>query len=68
MARMCIVLTQETALANALFETINLRLAENAWCLGNGTIVDAMKVAAAPGTKNKSKQRAPEMHESEKGN
>ena len=33
-----------------------------------GTIVDAMLIAAPPSTKNKDKKRDPEMHQSKKGN
>jgi IS5 family transposase len=35
---------------------------------GQGTIVDATIIAAPPSTKNKSKSRDPEMHQTKKGN
>ena len=61
-------LLEEAKLTKELFKAINRRLADKGLLLRNGTIVDATLIAAAPSTKNKDKQRDPEMHQSKKGN
>ena len=43
-------------------------LEERGLLMRQGTIVDATIIAAAPSTKNKSKARDPEMHQTKKGN
>jgi IS5 family transposase len=55
-------------LTRRIFETINAHLAAQGLILREGTIVDATLIAAPPSTKNKDKQREPEMHQSKKGN
>ena len=55
-------------LAKALFAEINAVLSERGAFLREGTIVDATLIAAAPSTKNKAKERDPEMHQAKKGN
>lgn len=50
-----------------IFEEINASLAEKGLFMREGTIVDATIVAAAPSTKNKAKQRDPEMKQTKKG-
>lgn len=50
-----------------LFAEVNALLAERGAFLREGTIVDATIIAAAPSTKNKSKERDPEMHQTRKG-
>ena len=55
-------------LPRQLFAEINALLAERGQFLREGTIVDATILAAPPSTKNKSKERDPEMHQTKKGN
>ncbi len=56
-------------LTRQLFAEINAVLSERGAFLREGTIVvDATIIAAAPSTKNKAKARAPEMHQTKKGN
>ena len=43
-------------------------LEERGLLMRQGTIVDATIIAAPPSTKNKSKARDPEMHQTKKGN
>ena len=55
-------------LTRRLFAEVNALLAERGAFLREGTIVDATIIAAAPSTKNKAKERDPEMHQTRKGN
>lgn len=55
-------------LPRQLFAEINALLAEQGRFLREGTIVDATILAAPPSTKNKGKERDPEMHQTKKGN
>ena len=61
-------LLEKHALTQRIFEEINAHLAEKGLFMREGTIVDATIVAAAPSTKNKIKQRDPEMKQTKKGN
>ncbi|MGM0695000.1 MAG: IS5 family transposase [Pseudomonadota bacterium] len=61
-------LLEKHALTQRIFEQINANLAEQGLFMREGNIVDATIVAAAPSTKNKAKQRAPEMKQTKKGN
>ncbi|MGM0694589.1 MAG: IS5 family transposase [Pseudomonadota bacterium] len=61
-------LLEKHALTQRIFEEINAHLAEKGLFMREGTIVDATIVAAAPSTKNKAKQRDPEMKQTRKGN
>ncbi|WP_339118463.1 IS5 family transposase [Halomonas sp. BMC6] len=61
-------LLEQHALTQRIFEEINAHLAEKGLFMREGTIVDATIVAAAPFTKNKAKQRDPEMKQTKKGN
>ena len=61
-------LLEEHRLTERLFAEINALLAERGAFLREGTIVDATIIAAAPSTKNKVKERDPEMHQTKKGN
>jgi IS5 family transposase len=56
-------LLEKHALTQRIFEEINAHLAEHGLFMREGTIV-----AAAPSTKNKAKQRDPEMKQIKKGN
>ena len=60
-------LLERHALTQRIFEEINAHLAEQGLFMREGTIVDATIVAAAPSTKNKAKQRDPEMKQTRKG-
>jgi IS5 family transposase len=55
-------------LTKALFDDIAAILEERGLLMRQGTIVDATIIAAPPSTKNKSKSRDPEMHQTRKGN
>lgn len=55
-------------LCKGLFIAINADLAARGLMMREGTLVDATLIAAAPSTKNKAKQRDPEMHQTRKGN
>ena len=61
-------LLEKHALTQRIFEEINAHLAEKGLFMREGTIVDATIIAAAPSTKNKAKQRDPEMKQTKKGN
>lgn len=55
-------------LCQGLFSAINADLTARGLLLREGTLVDATLIAAPPSTKNKEKQRDPEMHQTRKGN
>jgi IS5 family transposase len=55
-------------LCQGLFAAINADLTARGLLLREGTLVDATLLAAPPSTKNKDKQRDPEMHQTRKGN
>jgi transposase, IS5 family len=55
-------------LTGVLFDEVGAMLEERGLLMRQGTIVDATIVAAAPSTKNQSKTRDPEMHQTKKGN
>ena len=51
-----------------LFDEVGAMLEARGLLMRQGTIVDATIIAAAPSTKNQSKTRDPEMHQTKKGN
>jgi IS5 family transposase len=55
-------------LTRALFDEVAAMLEERGLLMRQGTIVDATIIAAPPSTKNKSKSRDPQMHQTKKGN
>ena len=55
-------------LPQRLFAEINALLSERGQFLREGTIVDATILSAPPSTKNKTRERDPEMHQTKKGN
>jgi IS5 family transposase len=55
-------------LGDELFRLVNVYLEENGMKVACGTIVDATIINAPSSTKNKDKQRDPEMHQTRKGN
>ena len=54
-------------LCKGLFTAINADLTARGLLLREGTLVDATLIAAPSSTKNKEKQRDPEMHQTKKG-
>ena len=61
-------LLETNNLCKGLFHAINADLAARGLMMRQGTLVDATLLAAPPSTKNKEKQRDPEMHQTRKGN
>lgn len=55
-------------LGDQLFHLVNQYLQENGMEVNRGTIVDASIINAPSSTKNKKKQRDPDMHQTRKGN
>ena len=55
-------------LGGRLFELIAEYLQDNGLKISTGTIVDATIISAPSSTKNREKQRDPEMHQTKKGN
>ena len=55
-------------LTKAILVEINAMLGEKRLLMKEGTIVDATIIGAASSTKNKAKERDPEMHQTKKGN
>lgn len=55
-------------LGDQLFHLVNQYLQENGMKVNRGTIVDASIINAPSSTKNKKKQRDPDMHQTRKGN
>ncbi len=60
-------LLEAHGLSAKVFEVINAKLAACGLLLKTGTVVDATLIAAPSSTKNKSRERDPEMHQSKKG-
>lgn len=61
-------LLEQHRLGEALMERVNGCLKASGVKIGSGTIVDATIIAAPSSTKNRQKQRDPEMHQTKKGN
>jgi IS5 family transposase len=61
-------LLERHELTKRLFEEIGVLLSERKLLMREGTIVDATIIAAPSSTKNASKERDPEMHQTKKGN
>jgi IS5 family transposase len=61
-------LMEQHNLGDQLFHLVNQFLQENGLKVSRGTIVDASIIHAPGSTKNKQKQRDPEMHQTRKGN
>ena len=55
-------------LCGQILDTVNLYLERKGIRIATGTIVDATIIAAALSTKNSTKERDPEMHQTQKGN
>jgi IS5 family transposase len=61
-------LLEKHNLGKRLFDAVNVYLRENGVRVSGGTIVDATIISAPSSTKNKTKSRDPEMHQTKKGN
>jgi IS5 family transposase len=61
-------LLETNNLCKGLFNAINADLSARGLMMREGTLVDATLLAAPSSTKNKEKQRDPEMHQTRKGN
>ena len=61
-------LIERHGLAEKMFASVNRYLAERGLRVSNGTIVDATIIQAPSSTKNRDKQRDPEMYQTKKGN
>jgi transposase, IS5 family len=61
-------LMEKHNLGDQLFHLVNEYLKENGLKVSRGTIVDATIISAPSSTKNKKKERDPEMHSTRKGN
>ena len=61
-------LLEAHALTKKIFEEVTALLSERQLLMREGTIVDATIIEAAPSTKNRQKERDPEMHQTKKGN
>lgn len=61
-------LLEDRDLTVTLFETVNQYLRQRGLLVEQGTVVDATILHAPSSTKNKDKQRDPEMHSTKKGN
>lgn len=61
-------LLEANNLSNQLLAAINTTLATKGLLLKSGTVVDATLIAAPPSTKNRTGERDPEMHQTQKGN
>ncbi|AFT71442.1 Transposase, IS4 family [Alloalcanivorax dieselolei B5] len=61
-------LLERHGLGKKLFKKINRKLDQHGLIVREGSIIDATIVEAPSSTKNKAKQRDPEMHQTKKGN
>jgi IS5 family transposase len=61
-------LLEEHELNGRILDTVNLYLASQSIRISTGTIVDATIVSAPSSTKNREKERDPQMHQTRKGN
>jgi len=61
-------LLEANSLTRAIFDEVKGLLSERKLLMKEGTIVDATIIAAPSSTKNASKARDPEMHQTKKGN
>jgi len=61
-------LLEKHHLGKKLFEAVNEHLRKHGVKVAGGTIVDATIISAPSSTKNKQKERDPEMHQTKKGN
>ena len=60
-------LLEKHGLGDEIFETVNAYLRDRGMEMRQGTIIDATLIAAPSSTKNKARERDPEMHQTCKG-
>jgi IS5 family transposase len=61
-------LLEKHDLGEQIFEAVKAHLKANGMAMKQGTIIDATLIAAPSSTKNKKKERDPDMHQTKKGN
>jgi len=61
-------LLEKHELTKGILQEVNAHLSQRQLFLKEGTLIDATIIAAPPSTKNASKERDPEMHQTKKGN
>jgi IS5 family transposase len=61
-------LLEQNDLGEQIFEAVKEHLKANGMAMKQGTIIDATLIAAPSSTKNKARERDPEMHQTTKGN
>jgi IS5 family transposase len=61
-------LLEKYDLGDQIFEAVKAHLKANGMAMKQGTIIDATLIAAPSSTKNKARERDPEMHQTKKGN
>ncbi|MFO8237190.1 MAG: IS5 family transposase, partial [Prochlorococcaceae cyanobacterium] len=61
-------LLEKHNLGEQIFETVKAHLKDRGMAMKQGTIIDATLIAAPSSTKNKARERDPEMHQTKKGN
>lgn len=61
-------LLERHELGEKIFQEVHRHLEALGIKVGTGTIVDATLISAPPSTKNRAKQRDPDMHQTKKGN
>ena len=60
-------LLEQNDLGEQIFEAVKAHLKANGMAMKQGTIIDATIIAAPSSTKNKNRERDPEMHQTCKG-
>jgi IS5 family transposase len=61
-------LLEKKNLGKEIFETVKAHLCAQDMTMRQGTIIDAILIAAPSSTKNKTGERDPEMHQTKRGN
>jgi len=61
-------LLEKHDLGDQIFEAVKAHLKANGMAMKQGTIIDATLIAAPSSTKNKARERDPDMHQTKKGN
>ena len=63
-----VICLKKNKIGEKIFADVNERLDKSGLIMHGGTIVDASLIAAPKSTKNKTGERDPEMHQTQKGN
>lgn len=61
-------LLEQHNIGKVFFDSIANKLEEHGYMMREGSIIDATFISSPSSTKNKKKERAPEMHQTKKGN